>query len=35
MQVQKFCKFAVKFLKNIFLKISHFLVEDGKPFHLI
>ena len=35
-QVQIFRKFALKFLKNIFLKISlHFLVEDGKPFDLI
>ena len=31
-----FRKFGLKFLKNIFLKISLlFLVEDGKPFHLI
>ena len=31
-----FRKFALKFLKNIFLKISsHFFVEDVKPFHLI
>ena len=31
-----FRKFALKFLKNNFLKISlHFLVGNAKPFHLI
>ena len=31
-----FEKFALKFFKNNFLKVSpHFLVEDAKPFHLI
>ena len=36
MQVQIFSKISSEIFENIFLKISfHFLVEDGKPFHLI
>ena len=36
MQIPNFQKFNLNFLKNNFLKISlHFLVEDGKSFHLI
>ena len=36
MQVQNFSKIRSKIFEKYFLKISlHFLVEDGKPFHLI
>ena len=36
MQVPNFSKIRSKTFQTYFLKISlHFLVEDGKPYHLI
>ena len=36
MQVQNFSKIRSKIVEKCFFKVSlHFLVEDGKPFHLI